>query len=455
MGANIAMPNLMYSQEEDLLRQIFKKDAERDTFQRFLDSQIDGLSISDYLYQIAKTRINSLDFDRISLKDEVVEALIQKYKRQPADGMSAYDRLVFDLISADEGADLAHMGAKSFSFQKLAPDFPSKRKRAEVLLRGKISGDLNSDDVREYLVEKVYAGILREYGREMFQAINAGLGERVVDYLILKYKLDQLETKDPLSRNVLQKALFEAFKNRRTLEIVHVKSLRFTYPSGQNLKIVEHTGRVEQQGLGGRRVYPSEEAIFSRISRFVGYCQEAGLLTNLTVIVSDPDLDYCFPAGQKMVPQEDVLLAKDSATKYVSALEREFSPQFATFSLNHFLDFKDVRGNFESIVREVENECRAGGGNRIKAKVLEDRVNEQFEHYREMFGQYNREQARFTAVCQIANVIALTAVFESFPSIPIFVCDTRGIEDELIGSYRPNSVAKFFMKLKDPVEIVK
>jgi len=89
----------------------------------------------------------------------------------------------------------------------------------------------------------------------------------------------------------------------------------------------------------------------------------------------------------------------------------------------------------------------------VKSRVLNMRISEQFEHYSAMFGSYSRDLARYTATRMIANVLALSVVFGSFSGRPLLVIDSRGLENELIGGYNPQSVVKYFTKLKDPTEI--
>jgi hypothetical protein len=123
--------------------------------------------------------------------------------------------------------------------------------------------------------------------------------------------------------------------------------------------------------------------------------------------------------------------------------------------LSDFLADFGLRRQYEIVRETVYREARAGGRRLVKETVIEERVNRQFEHYREMFGQrYTREEARFTACCQIANLMALSVIFENFPG-SIVVIDDRGRENNLIGGYRPGLAAVYFTKLKDPVIIKK
>lgn len=454
------MPRLLKSNTDTLLEGILTRSSERKIFQRFLETEKDGLLVTDGLYQQAnKVALMVEDESRGMLREQATQAIIQKYKKaRVANGLSAYDEMVLGLIAVQEQSHLlvSKIRRGKIAPQNLPDDFPGKRKRAEVILQGKIAADLKPADITNYLVEKAYVPRLRRYARDLFLAVNDGGEEKAVDFLLLLYSLDRIMTSEPITPLRLRKRILGCLMRGEPLDIVHMKSLRFTYPAGRRLKILENTSAVLQDGLPGeKRGYPSEEVIFSRLNQFERIFKETGIRVQSTVIVADFDLDYCFPPRQSLVPSGDLALAEDSARRYLDNLKGCYSRQVVISFLSEFLRAKGLTAKYDDLFKSLVAEGNRGGGSRIKERVLEMRVNEQYEHYRQMFGAYSRDLARYTAVCQMASLLALSVVFESFSGTPLLVIDSRGFENELIGGCNPNSVVKFFTKLKDPVEIKK
>jgi hypothetical protein len=217
---------------------------------------------------------------------------------------------------------------------------------------------------------------------------------------------------------------------------------------------LENTNETKQNGSNGEiRYYPSEEIIFERLKSIQKIFSAYEVKTKISVIVSDYDLDYCFPTIQNIVSFEDIKIARISIQKYMDYLRNEHPEINEIKTLTEILKERKIEStfqkNFEMIVSQGEN----GGGKNINEKILEMRVNNQFEHYTEMFRSYTRDLARYTAIRQISNIISLSTVFESFESTPILAIDSRGFENQLIGGLNPESVIKFFTKIKDPTQV--
>jgi len=444
-----------------LLEEILTRSRERKIFRRFLDTEKDGLRVTDGLYQQANEEVASMieGENREMLREQATQAIIQKYKKaRVVNGLSAYDEMVLGLLAIQEQS---HLLVSKIRRGKIAPkdlpkDFPGKRKRAEVILQGKIASDLKPADITNYLVEKAYVSRLRRYVRDLFLAVNNGGEEKAVEFLLLLYGLERIKTSEPITSLHLRERILGCLMRGEPLDIVHIKSLRFTYPEGRRLKILENTSTVVQDGLPGeKRRYPSEDVIFSRLGQFERIFKETGIKVQSTVIVADFDLDYCFPPRQRFVLSGDLALAKDSARKYLDNLKSCYSRQITILSLSEFLKLKGLAAKYDELFKSLVAEGNRGGGSRVREKILEMRVNEQYEHYQQMFGTYSRDLARYTAIRQMASLLALSVVFETFPGPPLLVIDSRGFENELIGGCNPDSVVKFFTKLKDPIEIKK
>jgi len=453
-GVNIPFPDLSPTVNR-LGEEVVKKREERKIFLEFLETRLSGRSISEEIYGLAKEMALSLGTPEVS-RQEVVEAVIREYKRQKNfSGFSAYDQMVFALIEKMNGQRDLIEGIRRGKTSFLdVPRFPGLRKKAEVLLEGKIAGDLKPKDIGLYLIYKNYASLLRDYARDLFFVINQGGREKAVEFLQLMHALRKTQTSEPIIYQELRGLAFDAFVKKSVVELVHIKSLRFTYPGGRNLRVLKDTVCVKQDGLPGEtRVYPSEAVIFQRLRAFEKIFRDSGISTQMTVIVSDSDLDYCFPEGQDLVPPADVLASRIAAKEYVKFLQEHHGNEARIRLLSEYLSEGGIHEEFDRVFDEVLEDESKGGDIHVKPKVLEMRVSEQFEHYQKMFGSYSRFLARFTATRQIANLLALSVVFNSFPNKPLLVIDSRGFENELIGGYDPGSVIKFFTKLKDPVVI--
>jgi hypothetical protein len=244
--------------------------------------------------------------------------------------------------------------------------------------------------------------------------------------------------------------------DKTSLPLIHIKSLRYTYPEGKKLEVLEHLERVVSLGIGSEtRTYPGEKVIFKRLSRLVGLFGHYGVEANLTVLVADNDLEILFPEGNSLVSQAEVQRARSAARRYIQNLKTSY-PRLANqiHLLTEYLHDSALEEKYALVVKEVLREARVGGRELLEESVIERRVNYQFEHYRAMFGRkYSRTEARFTAYNQIALSMALSIIFESFPRLPIVFIDDRGQENNLIGGYKPNSAVIFLTKLKDKTVI--
>ncbi len=451
---------MQYLDGTSLIEQTLTRTSERKLFQQFLDRDDDGIPIADRIYETAKSEVTQVPLNSSleQVKSEIVTAVINKYKQTTNTmGLSAYEEAILDLIAQtnNKRSLVGKIKAGKVGLESLPGTFPKMRKNAEVLFKGKVSSDLKEADYLAYRTEKRYAAMLREYAHELFFAVNNGLEEKVVDFLQLIYELNKIKSSEPITDIGLRRLILHSLTSDKPLELVHIKSLRFTYPAGSNLKILDNTAAVEQAGLPGeQRLYPTEEVIFDRIGNFRELLGRFGITTRVTLIVSDPDLDYCFPDGQNIVPQADIENGKIAAQSYVSNL-RSSHPEVENIRpLTEYLAENNLDQQFSKTFDSLVRDCEQGGGKFISERILEMRVNQQFEHYAQMFGTYSRSLARQTSIQQISNLLSLSVIFESFPTTPLLIIDSRGFEDRLIGGVKSDSVVKFFTKLKDPTVIV-
>jgi len=428
-GISVEAPQIKEGQYlETLLNDISKRDNERQILRDFIRPRIE--EIIDRSQNVPQENSNLTDF-----LPQARNFFLEQLKKS-----GQYEQLVLEVINSP----IAHQILVGKS-PILPPTFPGEHKKAESLVTGSISSAVDIPQVKEFLIRKHFRESIQQTARIMFYGINHDLSpERCLQFLSIIYELDKIKTAEPVGN--LQQVILESLKNGTPLELVHIKSIRFTYPDGKNLQVIEDTDQVIQS-----RIYPSEEAIFQRLLSLVKTFENNGLKVNSTLIVSDHDLDYCFPSNQKIVPEADVTNARKSIDKYINFLKYKHPELSNIYTLTDFLRVKGIDEKYENLFNVLRFQGDGGGGQHVSEKILEMRVNGQYEHYSEMFPNYSRNLARYTAIRQIANVLALSVIFESFPTTPLLVIDSRGFEDQLIGGYNPKSVAKYFTKLKDPV----
>lgn len=328
---------------------------------------------------------------------------------------------------------------------------PGFHKRSQAIVEQQIRSSISESDCHDYLADKMAKSLTRQIVRSLFFAANHGLDQdQALRFMGISYELDKLKSHDTIGN--LSELVSQAILLHRSVELLHIKSIRFTYPSGTRLEVVEDTSSISQPRPGGGvRVYPSEEIIFERLSAIAEIFKRHGVGVNLSLIVSDHDLEYCFPPEQNIVPAQDVKDARRSIDRYIDFLRSTHSEFQNIFTLTEYLDLSQATDKYNRLFSMLVFQGQGGGGQHVSEKILEMRVDGQFEHYKEMFPRYTRELARHTAIRQIANVMALSVIFETFPSVPLLTIDSRGFEDQLIGGYNPRSVVKFFTKLKAPV----
>ncbi len=429
------------------LESVAKRNDERNILRDFLTPRLEEIISQS---QVEVSSFSDLDASR----PQAIEFYVAQAKFS-----GVFENLVLKVISQDKTFASSSTASQILSGQKspqLPSTFPGDHKKAEAIIFGSLSSSVGAKEINEFLLRKIVKQRIQDIAKDMFLGINRGLNAaESVSLLNVLYDLDKIKTADAVPQSGYKEVIINSLKNHQPIPIVHIKSIRFTYPGGNHLQVIENTQPTTQPSVGGgHRCYPSEDIIFTRLSHFRDTLKRHGVESELTVIVSDHDLSYCFPENQKIVPPEEVYNATDSVRAYLDIIRHQF-PNQKTFSLTEFLEYNSLDQKYSQTFDNLVFQGEGGGGQHLTEKVLEMRVNGQYEHYSEMFGNYTRDLARYTAIRQIANVLALSVVFESFSSTPLLVIDTRGFEDRLIGGLNPKSVAKFFTKLKDPVEVIK
>lgn len=252
----------------------------------------------------------------------------------------------------------------------------------------------------------------------------------------------------------LKGQIAESIQLGMPVEIVYIKSLRYSYPNGKSMKIISHLEDEETTNRDGTvRHYYNEHFILDRLKELKNIFDHYNISNNLTILVADNDLDILFKKGAGFVPDEDIDRAKEEVEKYIDHLQsaaRYLTNE--TYLLTEFLKYKGIENKYQDKVNVVYLDTTKDKRTYITEKDIEERVNYRFEFFRGIYGNnYSKDNARQTMNRQVAHVMALSEVFKSFSQPPIVVIDFRG--NEIYCGLDLKSRSVFLTKLKEPTII--
>lgn len=381
------------------------------------------------------------------------------------DGISLFDDLVIEEISKLNGFPKQDMVDRVKKARKLESnpalivggDFPTLHAQAKKNVLEELKSRTQNPEMQLiFLVEQLVLKAKKELERD-YKFAEPLLGKNDAEmFASCMLELRFLATAPTINIGLMKNRIIRSLQTGEPIELIHIKSLRYTYPKAKGLDILQDTSEEISTGIGNeKRKYPNEDIIFQRLATLRALLSYYKVPSNLTVIVADKDLNYLFPDDSTLISSATLEEAKKAARVYVNFLQEKYTPIAAVDTLTGYLQEVGKLVEYETICREALNEAKRGGGKLVPEKILELRVDYQYEHYREMFGnKYTRQLARYTASYQIASLTALSALFESFSTVPTVVIDGRGFETALVGSHNPASRAIYLTRLKDPVEVL-
>lgn len=389
---------------------------------------------------------------------------IRKLKTEhTSDGITRFEDSVLEKISKMKAKDkkeiiqavLKTRRLESNPALLLGQDFASLSALAKTQVLAELDERLkNPRDQVEFLIESFVTKEKQQLERDYIFALDT-CGDRKIAqrFASCMFELRILSSYPTINTRLFSTLVLDGMMGR-TLNLMHIKSLRYTYPDQERLRILENIDEAKSRGINGEiRIYPSERIIFKRLDRISALFNFYGVKSRLVVIAADRDLDYLFPTDGSLINHEQLQEAKRAARTYIDCLSESY-PYTDLYLLNDYLSKRAIGARYEELYQKAISDGKRGGGKLVSEKVLEMRVNHQYEHYREMFGsKYSRAHARNTAIHQIADMIALSVLFNDFDPKPIVVIDGRGFENELIGGSDSSSRTIFLTKLKDPVRV--
>lgn len=376
-----------------------------------------------------------------------LEQLKQNYL---PNGQTAYEDMVLQVISAGNfpsayTARQLHLGKR---VSKLPVSFPRDHKKAESVVVGTVFESVGSDECRDFLVRKIVRQQIQELAKEMFFAVNQGLNVEQIDkYLTLIYELNKLKTADATNLKGIKKNIINSILTNSAVELVHIKCLRFAYPEGRRLQLIDHV--YEDQLYRGHRGYsrrPQDETpIFSRLQQLSSIFELSGIKANLSIFLSDQDLIDYFPDNNSegLFPEDDLITAQTSLLRYLDAVTIAAPYAHVAFLRFHLSDSGRLR-TFDSLrlskIRELTT-----GNSPIPEAFIESKVDYRYQSNAKIFNPPpSRQFARSRVIAQVASLQALSVLGQEV----ILIEEDHGNDNNFIGGYKNSALPVFFTDLK-------
>lgn len=438
-----------------------KRNEERKIFRKFLDSNTSfGKKIIDVMKELVDGEVGSL-VERVEVSEQIlVDFTISRLKTLTSEDLNVYDFLTRKIIENQKPEfTKLHSALDKGKFDGRLPlGYADASKNAQGILLAKIKDSLPKIK-RSYFEQKLIGEKIREFSREMFYGINKLdlKDEALVNYLGILFELSLKKTAPTENEPLLKKQISKSVVTGIPIEVIYIKSLRYAYPGGKNMKIIDHIEDDQTTNLDGtKRYYYNEHLILERLQAFIDIFKHHGVLANTTILIADNDLEILFPKGGSFVPEKDVLEATVSAENYSQNLKLAANDVTNNVHLlTNFLQKNNLERKYQESVRHVYLDAK-GPKRIVREADVEERVNYRFEFFGSIYGKnYTRGHARETMCNQIAHTMALSEVFKSFSATPLVVVDFRGNENKLIGGLDPDSRSIFLTKLKEPTIIEK
>ena len=337
-GETIMIPSVKNIPEIDsLLCEVAKRKEERVILREFISEQIDTRRTRfDELVSNARKEAEE-EPNLVVYKSKAVDFFMQILKkRKTISGISVYESLVLGLIEKIGDSRCQEYSRKARSKQgvqgPIPATLPGNHKKAEVLLDGKLGSDIEENEIQFYLTNIILLRELSLCSKDLFFAVNLGLDtQQVLTFMRIAYDLRRLSTALATNEIVIRKAVVEAIRNGTPLEMIHIKCLRFTYPHGNRLQIIDDLEDHTILNRDGKVHQPISEKDFPpRLKSFKRVFEERGIQIILTILLSDQDLDDYFPGGNTtgVVPSEDLIRAKESLVRYKDNIQLSSTPFF-------------------------------------------------------------------------------------------------------------------------------
>ncbi|KKS32983.1 MAG: hypothetical protein UU93_C0004G0030 [Candidatus Amesbacteria bacterium GW2011_GWA2_42_12] len=389
--------------------------------------------LPDLIQKVESLSMSSDQIDQTN-RETVINFYLSELKLRKNSHFSVYDDLVFKLIEQD-GDLSARKYIQSLKAQKLGIEvpltFPSQRKRADAIVMGKLRSDIDKDEVITYLRRQELDREIRQISQDMFYAINNGLvGSEILKYLGVMYDLRFLETASSTNELKMKRFILRSLKEGITLNLVHVKCLRFSYPKGISLKLITHLGSTKiEDRFGGIFTTTDESKLFENLKHLTAIFEKNGIGITPLVMVADNDLLDNFPQNMDdIIPVSNINRAQTDTNLYIEELKKK-SSGVEIKRLTEILEEKGLANRYNDIRMLVLISLRRGDPRFITEKVIEDMINYRFERDKALFEKVTRVISRERIYQKMASVIALQVLEKDGLFL---VTNSHGNENKLV-----------------------
>lgn len=453
-GTKIEVPKaILKSETESLVGEILKRRNERRLFFKLLDSP--SLAQGSVLEEIIQTAANTFicDSDMPSVKDKTFNFYLQKlHQGKTLAGLPVFQDLVLRLVEQNSTGpirDYARL-AREGKFKGKMPRMVADLKKAESILTGKLGESIGEKEISSYLQRENLKAILRSLAGDLFYALNHSLSDsKAITFVRCQYELRKRQTALPGNSKKMMENLSCSLKNNSTFHLYHLKCLRFVYPYGTRLLLLEDTNDLRVPTKNGQYHQPlGETNLAQNLLSVDNIFRRLGVSVKLHLLLSDQDLIDYFPhGGSGIVPDSDLNQAYLSLRKYQYNLSR-LLPDVEVHLLSEFLKSQGVFSEF-NLQKENILSALTRGTSLLPGGFVEDRVNYRYESNKNIFRcDPGRQFARDRVYAQLSSLQAL-GVLGKIPDFGFLIEEDRGDENNYIGGIRSNSLPVFFTKLRD------
>jgi hypothetical protein len=433
-GIKIEAPRMNTSHLfDELLVSVAKKESERNILRQFLTARIPEI--------ITHVKEESTGIKVDDLKSQTLDFYLSQLKTT-----GIYEKMVLKVISSDYQFSSARIAKEILNGRQptLPSTFPGDHKKAETLVIGAVSSSIGPKECQEYLARKFVKSYVQEIARDLFYAVNNNLNsEQSLKYMAILYELNKLKTADFTNNIQIKKNLIKSITTGEPVNLIHIKCLRFTYPKGNSLRLLDHTLADDHQNNFSRR--PQDETpIFVKLKLIKSIFENNGINSNFSILVSDQDLTDYFPkGGEGIIPDDDLKKTKTDIIKYQLAVSR-LAPFASVKYLRQYLDEQDLLSAFDSSRQKIISEL-SRGVSALRENFIEEKVNYRFESNSRIFtSKPNRNFARSRVYAQVASLQSLSVLGQE----NILIEEDHGNDNQFIGGYRHTALPVIFVNLK-------
>ncbi len=409
-GINLNLNTRIIDNQKDLssvlTEKILKRKDEREKFQIFLNSKLDdGITVFESICNKAKETSEQNN-------DEVPNEILVNFVTNKLKQVDLYKQLTRQIIEEiNPEFALLHKKIDKEKFDGKVPfGYPNANKLAEGLLQAKIKDSITNQTRLDYLTENKIEEKIREMTREMFFAINNGSKDKqILQFLNIRFELLSQKSIEETKSDKVKRILLDSIINGTKVTIYHPKCMRFCYPNGDSLEIIDHIGDHTIKTKDGNDYFlPGEDQHLSQLSEIKKILETNGVNVSFVVLVMDQDLDNCFPRdGGGIISPENITKAESDGKIYYSKLKEILAKKgINVLTQTEYFNNAGQLGEYQKKKNERISSLKKG--NLIKENFVEERVNYFYESKRKIFkNPPNRDFARLRVILEMASMLSL------------------------------------------------